>query len=472
MSKKIEIKIAATGGEQAAAEVRKVDSAVETTTDGVEDLKKELGPIAKAFDDVGRKGGQAADDLKKIKDIQVGEAVGKATEKISEFAGKIVELGPELESAFGAEVAGKIRNVATTIQEVADAGTAIAAGLAAGGPVGGALAGLAVGLGETGKAWVGMRVAQEGATEAADRAAEMQAKLNTMLEDGVESQEGFTAAVLASEIAAEFERQSEALKDLLAELDSVRKVTAAEDKVTAAKRDNEDAAAIRAGANPEDVKAKRVQDDAALAKSRIDWELNNDKKLLLEKQKLAEEASRGLEKLKADPGASPEQIQEAEAILEKAKKIAADAERKFAEKTALAPLKKEEIDTKAAGRLADLNATKDARIRREKDDADRKAATETQREQGSDAGRPLDAGEVGLKIEKLVPDGVSASFRAAVEKASAALQDGGTAAELEEMARLLAQLGGSTNSAVAGLKSEIAAARQQIATLTAQLKNR
>jgi hypothetical protein len=162
-------------------------------------------------------------------------------------------------------------------------------------------------------------------------------------------------------------------------LDSVRKITAAEDKVAAAKRDNADAEAIRAGANPEDVKAKRTQDDAALAKSRIDYELNNEKKLLLEKQRLADEASGGLERLKADQGASPEQIQEAEAILEKAKKIAADAERKFADRTALAPLEKEVIDTKAGGRLADLNASKNQRLQKEREAEEKRAADEKAR---------------------------------------------------------------------------------------------
>ena len=89
----IEIKLAATGGDQAAAEVKKVETAVgempasadaaaqkiEDLTDGVEELKKELGPVAKAadevgdaLDDAGKKGGKAAEDLGKIKDAQIG----------------------------------------------------------------------------------------------------------------------------------------------------------------------------------------------------------------------------------------------------------------------------------------------------------------------------------------------------------------------------------------------------------------
>ena len=102
----------------------------------------------------------------------------------------------------------------------------------------------------------------------------------------------------------------------------------------------------------------------------------------------------------------------------------------------------------------------------------KEAAKEAEEKKKRDEPKPLDAGKVGQGIEKLIPEGVSRNFRASVEKASAALQDGGTAAELKEMATLLAQLGGSTNSAVANLKSEIAAAKSQISQLQAQIKNR
>ena len=374
--KNIEIKIAATGGEQAAGEFRKVGSAVDTATQDVEELKQELGPVATGLEQVGKNAAKAADDLTKIKNAQVGAALGDATDKISEFAGKIVNIGPDLDAAFGAEAAGKIREVAGTIQEVANAGSAIASGFAVGGPVGGAIAGLGVGLAETGKAWVQMRKDQEGATASAELAAEMQDKLNKLLEDGVESQEGFTAAVLSDEIKDQYERQTEALKGLIAELDAARKVTAAEDKVAAAKRDNEDAAAIRAGANPEDIKTKRSQDDATRAKSRIDYELNLEKTLLREKQKLADEASGGLEKLKADKGSIPEQIKTAEDILGKAMQVAADAERKVAERNALAPFEKEAIDTKSRGRVDDLSADKAERLQKEKAAAEKKAADE------------------------------------------------------------------------------------------------
>lgn len=383
---------------------------IEDLTDGVEDLKKELGPVEQeakkagaALDDAGEKADGMAENVRKIKEVQMAAAFGDIAGKVGDLAGKIAEAGPELEAAFGAEAGAKIRAFAADLQGVSEVGNSIAAGFAAGGPIGGALAGIGSMLVKTGEAWASMMADLNNASAASDRAAEMQKKLNDLLEKGVESQEGFAAAVLSDEITDQYEKQSDALKGLIDQLNEARQVTAAEDKVYAAQRDNADAAAIRAGAAPEDVKAKRAEDDAARAKARIDFELNNEKKLLLEKQKLADETEAGTAKLKADKGATPEQIAAAEKMAKQAREAAEEAERKLDQNTTVKGLEKQAIDERASGKVSGLQASK-----ADREEAEQKRAEQAQAradaaaaKQAADALRESQRAELEAKRNQL-----------------------------------------------------------------------
>ncbi len=466
---------------------------VEDLTDGVEDLKKELGPVTTAakqagdaLEDAGEKADGMAEDVQKIKQVQMAAAFSDIAGKVGDLAGKIAEAGPELDAAFGAEAAAKIRAFAEDLQGVSEVGSSIAAGFAAGGPIGGALAGTGTMLIKTGEAAVSMKTDLDNASAAADRAAEMQAKLNEMLTNGVESQEGFAAAVLSDEISDQYTKQSEALKGLIDQLNEAKQITAAEDKVWAAQRDNADAAAIRGGAAPEDVKAKRAEDDAARAKARIDYELNNEKKLLLEKQKLADEAEAGTAKLKADKGATPEQIAAAEKLAKQAREAADEAERKLDQNSTVKGIEKQAIDERASGKVAGFQAAKQDREESEKQKADqaKAKADAAAAKQAADALRESQRAEMEAKRTKLA--GTAAGNQAKIQaggKKAGGLQDIGgdignadTEAEIaavgEQIKAKQGELGAVTVAALTQMLEGQASLVKEIEILKQKIRNK
>lgn len=174
--KNIEIRIAATGGDQAAGEIQKVSDAaaateaaskgstgfggmldgvperVDTVTAKVEDLKKELGPVAKAAEDVG----EAMDDSAKKAD-KLGENVEKIarTQKaqaVAQLGGQVAQLGSAFKSVasevevFDKDLANTLRNTGGNIEAIGGAVGSIAIGFAVGGPIGAGVATLAEGV--------------------------------------------------------------------------------------------------------------------------------------------------------------------------------------------------------------------------------------------------------------------------------------------------------------------------------------
>ena len=486
----VEVKLKATGADETAAGISKVGKSADDLTAGVEDLKKELGPVTTAVDSAGDALGEAAEEadgmaenVKKIKEVQMAAVFSDIAGKIGDLAGKIAKAGPELDAAFGPEAAAKIRAFAEDLQGVSEVGSSIASGFAAGGPIGGALAGIATMLGKTGLEAVSLKTALDNASTAADRAAEMQAKLNEMLTNGVESQKGFSAAVLSDEISDQYTKQSEALKGLIDQLNEAKQITSAEDKVWAAQRDNADAAAIRGGAVPEDVKAKRAADDAYRAKSRIDYELKTEETLLRQKQKLADEAEAGSAKQKADKGSTPEQLAAAEKMAREAREAADEAQRKYDQNSTVKGLDKVAIDERATGKISGLQASKSTREEAEKLAAKAKA-DEAAAKVAADALRDSQLAELEAKRTKLA--GTAAGNQAKIQgggKNAGGLQDIGkdignadTEAEIaavgEQIRAKQGELGAVTVAALKQMLEGQAALVREIAVIRQQIKNR
>ncbi len=496
--KNIEIKIAATGGDQAAAEITKVQTAAENAAsntgmggmldgvperlqeitknaevltestgdirNGIEEVRAELGPLTEQVAAVGGNAGQSAGKLDKLVNLERAQVANQIANGLAQI-GREVQAASQKFAESDPEFSRTLENIASGIDSASGALAGAAQGFAVGGPFGAAVGALA------GSLLPQVKRAFDEMTTSIIAANESEARAVQLKNDLTAAQENFAAAVLTDEITEQYERQAEALQGLIDKLAHTKKVVAAEDALNAAKRDNQDAAAIRDGAAPEDVRVKRAVDDGIQAKARVDYELGLEKTMAIEKQNLAEKLQQELKKLQEDGGATAEQITTAQEVVTQATNEASNQDHKLRNESELAPLEKAAIDTRTQGKVSDLTAQKNTRIEREQKakerpsmNASREKATENKAsKEASDAEADRrSAGKVGRDVEKMLPDNITEKFRAAVEKASVALQDGGTVKELSTIADLLTQLGASTNSSLTGVRSQIAAAQAEI----------
>lgn len=171
-AKKIEIEIVGKGGDQAAAEIKKVESAqaelTETTqaaaSTGVEDLDAQLEALkaraealrenTEATEDLGEasadaseKSGDLDENVSKIARAQKAQAVAQLAGEVGKVGQKFKDVADEVES-FDAQLANSLRNTGKNIEQTASAVSALALGFAVGGPLGAAAAGVGVVISE------------------------------------------------------------------------------------------------------------------------------------------------------------------------------------------------------------------------------------------------------------------------------------------------------------------------------------
>jgi hypothetical protein len=120
--KNIEIKIAATGGGESAAEICKVGEATQEASENTNNLDDAMGKVARA---------------------QQAMAVVKLAEDAGKLAGRFREAADSVED-FDKDAAVALRDTARHIDDVSNSISSVAAGFAAGGPLGAALASLGV----------------------------------------------------------------------------------------------------------------------------------------------------------------------------------------------------------------------------------------------------------------------------------------------------------------------------------------
>lgn len=502
--KNIEIKIAATGGDQAAAEIKKVETAAETLTndpnkstgfggmldtipervepateavkelaEATEELEPLAGSAASSFDDL-------AGNVERIKQIQLAQQIGQIAGQIKNLSADLQKAGPEMDLAFGSEAAGKIRDAAEATNYLATVAGAAALGFAVGGPVGGAVAGIGAALVEAAKG--AYQLAQDlGAADAATaRAVEMQERYNQLLYERATAQGEFAEIVLLDEVTRIYEKQSEALKGLIDQLDQARKVTAAQDKVDAAERANQDAAAIRGGAAPENVRGKTISDQAALRKKRIDEEVADAELIARQKKKIADDLGQGLDLIRGDGVSTDAQIKAKEADLQKAQEAAAAAAGRAQNRGELAPLEKAEIDNRTSGSIAELGAQKQARLKREKEAAERLAENEERKRQREELDQRQDAlkssaSSAGGKFSNAGAN-VGGALGKTLGNIGGKLSDGTNEAEIAKLqAEFTAATQGMGGATIAAMKAMLAAQQAQakeIEILRQQIRNK
>jgi hypothetical protein len=290
--KRIEIQIAATGGDQAAAEIRKVETAarsaeqtVKTSTgfggmlDGVperaEVAKKSLEELRGAAQKAKSEFAGMADESERIDD---GGGIGRkkelaiATGAVGIAAGLAAKTLKEVYDQLGAIDTASLRNIDSAFADQIENAKKFREALED--PIG-ALVALANGGTTMKEAFADMN--EQLALSAEQRSAEI------------------------DRILAKGEEQVDEIKKLADELRAANALFDAKDQTEAAKRDGQDAAAIRNGADPDDVRAQRAKDDAAVERARIDRELNASNPGLQESFEKARAARLAQEELKNRP---------------------------------------------------------------------------------------------------------------------------------------------------------------------------
>ena len=451
--KKIEIKIAATGAQQAAAEIDKVGKAVEEIPDstgaaanGVEELSAELDQMRKRAEALKEETEDFGEELEKTNDrIRLGRAgmVGLG------LGGAVVsKIFREMAEGLNSLDVDKLRQMDAAMAEQVETAKGWAEVLTD--PINGIqrlLSGNTIGE------------AFGDINEQLSRNAEMQAEaVNRMAQAG-----RATAAELkavAREIAA-----ANAILDAKAAAD-------------AAVRDAADAAAVRGGKAPEDVKAERAAFDRDQQLETINRGLEPK---AAETQALYDDAAKAAgnaQRVAANPDATKAQIDAANKAAEEAKAAFEAAKKEYDTSRAVAEEKRRGVNAEYAGAVADAAGDKSQRLAREKQKADEQAAREkakADREkakadsdaQRAAAGRTRGEAAAGRDAVGLIPKNASAKLRAAIEAAAAGLQDGDQGGEIEQLAALMEKLA----AAAARNKAASEAYKTKLAQLEARIKN-
>lgn len=127
----------------------------------------------------------------------------------------------------------------------------------------------------------------------------------------------------------------------------------------------------------------------------------------------------------------------------------------------------------AAGQLREDRIAKD-QAQRQKEKADRESGRQ-QRDAGKNDAfgvrRENSEAKIGEDAVKLLPDGVREEFRRSVEKAARGLQDGDQGGEVKELISLMNHLAGAVRGKDAKTEAALAELRRSVSTLEYQIKN-
>mgnify|MGYP000238074888 FL=1 len=430
--KKIEIKIAVVGGEQAAAEVLKVgDAAAEltratgdpnqtkgfggmldalpekaaTAETGVKDLNAEVDAmVAKmerasvetketgaALEEVGSEAEATGPKLDKIINIQRAQVVaelakgfGLMGEKMRDAAGEFAAADPKL--------AKTLENTALGLDSVSSALTGAAAGFALGGPFGAAVGTLTGALLPSFNAALDEMVTSLAKASAAESEA---ARMAAMLADARNG--NLTATLNAAEasaaLAASYSQETAEIDKLIATIERRNKLTAANETADEAGGEREDARRIRNGEDPQTVKQERVAFNEAADIVKVDRGIESKRTGIRETKNAAIKAEGEFEGMKVRGGVTPEQLADSEKIVTDLKERVAQMEAALAEAESLAVPKKREIREKAAGKIEDLAGQRSQRKAAEKQRADADAEREEKRQEKEAAQSKREAGQ-------------------------------------------------------------------------------
>jgi hypothetical protein len=225
--------------------------------------------------------------------------------------------------------------------------------------------------------------------------------------------------------------QAAELKKLTDEIKAANSILDAKDEADAKKRDREDAAAIRNGASPEDVAAKRAQDDQAVKFEKIDRDLKPAAEAANKAFRDTQTAQEEIRKVKGMPDAKREDIEAAETAAREKDEEFKRRKDEYDRQLAIAREQRRGIREETTGKVEDLGAEKSTRLRQEADTkakAEARAAEQAQRQAEAERRRAQQAEERrtrGVQDDAGDALGIARDIRGA----------GGNASQLEQRAK-------------------------------------
>lgn len=501
--KSIEIRMAVTGADQAAAEVRKVEDSLEAASTGFGGM----------LDGVPERADEVADAVKKIDAaaIPLSEHLGEATENITDMGDNAAAADPQLQRIINiqraqvaneiakglAQIGEKIRyvskefaesdpefsktlgNLSDGINAASSAAAGAAQGFAVGGPFGAAVGGLiGAAIVPLTNAFDDMVSSMSNASASQAQAAEMARRLAAAQGGAVE--QVFAAGDASAALTKAYQDETAAADALISATERRNKVLAAESKADDAARDRADAKAIRNGADPETVRIDRANYDEAKKLAQIDRDIATKQTGMREISNAAIRAKGESEALKVTGAATPEQLADAEKKVKELEARLAAMQADLDEAQATAPARRREIRESTAGRIESLADQRDRRreedAQREKDKADSESArAERERLQDtrSSAESALDATsrERGLSIRGAGNRQGNQLF----QTVGKALSDGTDSNELQKLGDMIrdkqGEIGAKTYSALMAVISGLEKDAKRIDTIEARIKN-
>jgi hypothetical protein len=495
--KGIEVRISATGGDQAAAEVRKPTEAMKDQAAVEQDLAERKAKFQE----------EAAQRRKEMEEAQTSTGFGGMLDGSPE---RIEETSTALEKMAEAEtkVAASVRDASTELGKESDQfvrrnniAQAATIGLAAGSAI------VAKTFGEIAEGLASIDLDKLRQMDA-EIAAQVETARNwsQVLSDPLSSIQRFLSGSSIGEAFAEMNDQlarnarvqGEAVDRMISsgrktadELRQVAKDIAAANELVDAKaqteaksRDVADAAKIREGASPEDVAAERAVFDRDAKIESINRGLEPGRARTQALYDDAQIAKGNAERVAADSRATPAARDEAEQKALAAEQLFLEAQKEYQLAKAIASEQRKGANIDYEGQIADLGFQKRDRIKNEQEALIREGNQYVEKtlstQEREDAQRSRDeqsrirdegaAANIGRDAVKLLPDGLRGELRESITEASRKLQDGDQGGEIKTLISLVKQLAAITANQP-DTAAAIAELKRDIATIEARQKN-
>lgn len=284
---KIEIKIATTGADAAAADLKKVATAAQEATaggaktsryTGADDLIAQMDAMkeraaaaekeAAAIGKIREEAEAAAPKLEKLINFERLESLGRMGREFERMGKEIGKLNPELEQS------------GRSLTMLGGTMTGFAEGMRMGGPMGGGIGAIIGAFAEP------LKTAFEDMSRAEERAAESAKKANESFTQLQKARENHAAHTISVQAIEDLDKETEALKEWIKAYELARKVRQAESGAAESAAQLDDEKRVAAGANPQAVEiqaarrqaeAKKQEEDAALDKERQRYARLKDK---------------------------------------------------------------------------------------------------------------------------------------------------------------------------------------------------
>ena len=523
--KNIEVKLVATGGDQAAGEVRKLTTATDqaaAATRGfggmldstapevveveqaaaaaapevvelseafqeaearAEKLLKSLEETAAATDEIGEASEEVApkvDQVITLQKIQIAQQLGQV---LGQMGQQMRAIGKDFE-ATNPEIAGTLDGVGRSADVASAALTGMATGAFFGSaiPVVGTAAGAIIG----GTLAGGMAVVKQGTEGLVDslqtlsriqqEAADLQDRITNL-------QVEFEGKVLNSKVEETYQKQTAALKLLLKELADTDQLLNAKESVEIIARNNADAQAIRNGEDPLRVQANRVPFDAQMEKNKIDRQLEAKRVEFDNLFKTAGDMAEKAISVKNTPGVSESDIAAAKARADEAKAASDKAKDALQQASQIGGFRKQGIDMEAQEKVAALVSKQAEQMTKKRQDDERKAELAAKKQvadndkglRGELRDRKAGLNETAMEGGRGFAEAGERSGNWILSKVGKSLANGTNDKEINELTTLvennMAKLGQANATAIRKLMAELASQSREIEALSGQIKN-